>query len=87
MGAMDWHTPPPEWCPAASIGGDVYVWHEPDERNPTVYHWCEPSRRWAASGTDDHEVVTADPLTLTPSLLCDTCGLHGFIRDGRWVPA
>jgi hypothetical protein len=27
-----------------------------------------------------------DPLTLSPSLLC-VCGDHGFIRDGRWVPA
>lgn len=33
------------------------------------------------------EVVQADPLTLSPSLLCRTCGHHGFIRDGRWVPA
>jgi hypothetical protein len=31
-------------------------------------------------------VESADPLTLSPSLLCH-CGDHGFIRDGRWVPA
>lgn len=28
-----------------------------------------------------------DPLTITPSILCRTCGLHGFITKGRWVPA
>lgn len=28
-----------------------------------------------------------DPLTISPSVLCRTCGLHGFIRQGRWVPA
>lgn len=28
-----------------------------------------------------------EPLTLWPSLLCRACGHHGFIRDGRWVPA
>ena len=28
-----------------------------------------------------------DPLTVSPSLLCRACGHHGFIRDGRWVPA
>lgn len=28
-----------------------------------------------------------EPLTLSPSLLCTQCGHHGFIRDGRWVPA
>jgi len=27
-----------------------------------------------------------EPLTLAPSLLCH-CGDHGFIIDGRWVPA
>ena len=33
------------------------------------------------------EVVSWEPLTLAPSLLCRLCGDHGFIRDGRWVPA
>ncbi len=31
-------------------------------------------------------VESWDPLTLSPSLLC-SCGDHGFIREGRWVPA
>jgi hypothetical protein len=30
-------------------------------------------------------VVSTDPITLTPSLLCTGCGTHGFITDGRWV--
>jgi hypothetical protein len=29
----------------------------------------------------------AEPLTISPSVLCRTCGLHGWIRDGKWVPA
>jgi len=28
-----------------------------------------------------------DPLTLSPSLLLVDEGLHGFIREGKWVPA
>jgi hypothetical protein len=32
--------------------------------------------------------VQREPLTLSPSLHCDPalggCGMHGFIRDGRW---
>ena len=32
-------------------------------------------------------VESEEPLTLSPSLLCRTCGHHGFIRGGRWVPA
>lgn len=31
-------------------------------------------------------VESWEPLTLSPSLLC-SCGDHGFIREGRWVPA
>lgn len=31
-------------------------------------------------------VVSASPLTLSPSLLCH-CGDHGFIVDGQWNPA
>lgn len=28
-----------------------------------------------------------EPLTISPSILCRRCGHHGFIQDGRWVPA
>lgn len=28
-----------------------------------------------------------EPLTISPSLLCRHCGTHGFIRQGKWVPA
>jgi hypothetical protein len=31
-------------------------------------------------------VESWDPLTLSPSLLC-SCGDHGFVRSGAWVPA
>ena len=32
-------------------------------------------------------VESWDPLTISPSVLCNKCGDHGFIRDGRWVRA
>lgn len=32
-------------------------------------------------------VESLDPLTLAPSIRCRTCGHHGFVRQGRWVPA
>lgn len=32
-------------------------------------------------------VESWDPLTLSPSLQCRSCAHHGFIREGRWVPA
>jgi hypothetical protein len=31
-------------------------------------------------------VESWEPLTLSPSLLC-SCGDHGFIREGKWIPA
>lgn len=44
-----------------------------------VQRQLEPSRpMWT--------VESWEPLTLSPSLLC-ACGDHGYIREGRWVPA
>jgi uncharacterized protein DUF6527 len=37
-------------------------------------------------GKPEWAIESEEPLTLTPSLLCH-CGYHGFIRDGRWMPA
>lgn len=31
------------------------------------------------------KVESVSPLTLSPSILCRTCGNHGFIRQGKWV--
>jgi hypothetical protein len=36
---------------------------------------------------DGWTLVSEEPLTLTPSVLCRSCGHHGFITDGKWVPA
>lgn len=33
------------------------------------------------------DVQSLDPLTITPSVLCRTCGDHGHITNGKWVPA
>jgi hypothetical protein len=30
--------------------------------------------------------TTIDDLTLSPSYLVPSCNLHGYVRDGRWVP-
>ena len=38
------------------------------------------------AGRATWHVESLDPLTLSPSILC-SCGDHGFIRDGRWIPA
>ena len=33
------------------------------------------------------EVQSWEPLTVSPSLLFRICGDHGFIREGKWIPA
>lgn len=38
-------------------------------------------------GHDHWQVQQTEPLTIAPSILCGTCGTHGWIRDGHWVPA
>jgi hypothetical protein len=46
-----------------------------------------PGVRYAFSGRHVWTVEKWHPLTLSPSVLCRTCGNHGYIRDGRWLPA
>jgi len=36
-------------------------------------------------GDGHHQLVSRDPLTIAPSLLCE-CGWHVHIRDGQVVP-
>ena len=46
-----------------------------------------PGVRDRVGGQPVWQVVSLDPLTITPSVLCRACGDHGFITDGRWVAA
>jgi hypothetical protein len=68
----------------SSPAGAAY-WHP---HGADVQHegWIpfKDAKGWPATGW---EVVSLVPLTLSPSLLCRTCGHHGFIREGKWVPA
>lgn len=78
----------------------VYVDYEGEPAGVSDYHqkadgtWCGGWVTFAGSAwarqfpnAPHWHVVSADPLTLAPSLLCRSCGDHGFIRDGRWVKA
>lgn len=38
-------------------------------------------------GPEGWTVVSKDPLTISPSILCCQCNVHGFFREGKWVPA
>lgn len=75
--------------------GGVF-WHR---RTDSPSGWCCGSffwRRPAQSVIGDHgliqatgdtwQLISRDPLTLSPSFLCH-CGHHGWLREGKWVPA
>jgi hypothetical protein len=66
-----------------------FIEEHPDQRDPSRpcagsislagSSWAEPGRTWT--------LVSEDPLTLSPSLMCTACGNHGWVRDGKWVRA
>lgn len=69
--------------------GYIQSHHRPDNGTP-----CESGGLFDLPGVAEAfpdrnrwHVESWDPLTLSPSLLCTACGSHGFIREGRWVPA
>ena len=33
------------------------------------------------------DITSTEPLTMAPSILCRTCEIHGFFREGQWVTA
>lgn len=58
--------------------GDA-IWGHPECRS---YHLVD-----LTSG-EKHQLISRDPLHIEASLLCPLgTGAHGFIRNGKWVPA
>jgi hypothetical protein len=71
-------------CVEGAQAGLSY-WH-PNLKNPDEI--CEDWVNFNMFGwTDGWDVEQEEPLTISPSLLCHVCGNHGFIREGRWIPA
>lgn len=77
-----------QWADGETVGGIVWHTHADGsicgggisfQHSPTASERERARPLWS--------VVSFDPLTLTPSVLDSTCGLHGFIADGVWVPA
>jgi hypothetical protein len=70
--------------PDATLLG--WVRNHPDARKPFLL--CSSFAGIVPrEGRDIWRVIQAEPLTLEPSLRCRACGSHGFVRDGKWVPA
>jgi hypothetical protein len=87
----NYRDPPGRWGAATDAGGDVYFRLDLNAQDVLgsvlVWHWCPMLRRWRASHVSEHELVSAAPLHLEPSLLWGCCEKHGYVRDGRWVDA
>lgn len=97
------HTPPPDWpgmemVNLTKLTDDIYFGWLAQETNPTFWHWCKaldgvPKDRkvhegsWVAANTSAHTLVSREPLHLEPSLLWRCCGLHGWVRGGKWRSA
>jgi hypothetical protein len=67
------------------------VWWHRSAKSETG--WCAGGLAWRNPAPERlgetalWTLHSREPLTLSPSLLCLTCGAHGFIRDGKWQPA
>ena len=64
------------------VRGFEYAHPRPDNGE-----WCSGYAPCSPARLEDWELVSRDPITLSPSLLCRICGHHGFVIDGRWVSA
>lgn len=75
------------------MNDEVTFWLDEDGRHVWVEHKCTRPSDWPTAkaklplGPDGWTLVSTDPLTVTPSIRCVECDTHGFITDGRWVPA
>lgn len=67
------------WYPDGSVG----IRHTCD-RGARGTIICAP--RLVLDQPNGHTIAAMAPLTISPSCGCSDCGLHGFIRDGRWEP-
>lgn len=64
----------------------IHEWHkEKDEWTAGFIAFTGRTQpEWWLPTSPTWEVINEEPLTLSPSLMCQNCGHHGFIRNGRW---
>jgi hypothetical protein len=98
MGTNDWPPTTGDWEGVDWIDAGEDVWIS----RPAEIRYNATEKRlgswWAARGSGlatifygepHHTLVSAEPLTVTPSILVrgGRVQRHGYITDGRWVPA
>jgi hypothetical protein len=84
----------PQWAgrPDVERAGAIVAHHRPDGTGClSSIHFDTPETQGLFHDDSRWRVESWDPLTLSPSLLCNAdkggCGDHGFVRGGRWVRA
>ena len=69
-------------------GGVQTVWY-PDGRVRLRHECIRPYVRLYTAPLlqldGGHRITSVDPVTVTPSIACSDCGLHGYITDGVWA--
>lgn len=93
MTAGEWRSPPEG---AIDLGHGTFMTKAyRDGQWVAIHEWHEENGMCGAgfipfTGRGDWpvswEVLSEEPLTLSPSLACQNCEHHGYIRDGRWEP-
>lgn len=72
------------------LGHDIELWHMEDG-TIRLAHDCkligDDRQLRIAFLLSSRHIVTPAPVTITPSILCDDCGLHGWVIAGQWSPA
>jgi hypothetical protein len=79
------------WVKETPVGNKITALEYPDGRigishecilPRSGYHVLYAPKLQIGGG---HSVTSSEPLTVTPSILCGECGLHGFITNGAWM--
>lgn len=92
-----------QWAPDRELNPSVAHLPDVEKYQLLIFHYSkDPARagKWCAGcvtfageiqreispNSVTWEVESWEPLTISPSVLC-SCGDHGFIRQGGWIPA
>jgi hypothetical protein len=68
----------------------LWVWHDCNmsvagENRPEAKH-SDMAVGWKPAGVGLHDLISADPLHIEASVYWPACcGMHGFIRDGKYL--
>jgi hypothetical protein len=88
-----------QWAPDRDLNPHVAMWPDVERWGMLIFHrnpagercagmvtFAGDVQRQVAPDATTWDVDAWEPLTIRPSVLC-SCGDHGFVSQGVWVPA